>query len=726
MNKARDESDPVSSTRAIAKEYTDRGWHVFPVDDQKRPRTKNGFKDASLDTSPFTPGDGIGIATGQVSGLVIVDLDEKNGKHGIQAFKDLMAGHPKIITRTVKTPTGGAHLYFKHSGPLKTRIDHPTPGIDFKANGGYIVAPPSVVKSGDFYTVVCDIEPVELPEWLKDVMTAPGRDERPGQPYTAPAAIPSGRRNDSLYRLACSVAAKGIGDNAVLAAVMSENRQKCQPPLDDDEVRTLVQSACEFNKKNPPTPKIPSVYSISDSGAGPGLTELAAADLFVEKLAGGCLYNISTGKWHVWNGKVWRADDRNLVKNRCRTFVKSLYADLGNIDGRSDRAEYLGDVEKLNTRRGIENIVTLAAFQLTKRSEDFDSNPHILNLQNGTIEFTQTGTTFRQHRKEDMCSFIGGCEYHPDEPVPEIWINHAHKIASEDPDLARTHQTMFGYCLEGGNPQEKIVIAYGAGRNGKSVTFRTFSRILGGYAVNVNPLTLMETGNKTTSPERLKMRNARLIIAQEPNKQSDDQHRKDTSVLDSGFLKAASGKDPVAARSLYSNTVEEFTVSGVVVLSTNPLPTVNDRSVAFWDRLVLLPFDHYFRPEERDSHIENKFNTALPGILNWFVQGWENYRKTGTIELCETAKIVLNEYRCADDEYATFLSDCVEIQKGAESRAIDLFNEYESWSKSRSRQVRNQKLFGMDMASRFSKRRTKTGVVYCDIRIRTGQQQVSK
>lgn len=255
----------ASNTRKMAEYYVSQGWHIFPVDGEKRPKTKNGFKDAILKADQFKIGDGIGIATGQVSGLVVVDLDEKNGKHGIQAFKDLMQGHPDIITRTVKTPTGGDHLYFKHSGPLKTRIDHPADGIDFKADGGYVVAPPSVLRNGDFYSVVSAIEPVPLPDWLIEVFTGPGRDDQPaagtgngtpGTPavkkaYRAPVKITAGSRNDTLYRTACSLAAKGIGDNAVLAAVLQENKEKCSPPLEEDEVRALWVSACTFNRQNP-------------------------------------------------------------------------------------------------------------------------------------------------------------------------------------------------------------------------------------------------------------------------------------------------------------------------------------------------------------------------------------------------------------------------------------------------------------------------------------------
>ena len=543
--------------------------------------------------------------------------------------------------------------------------------------------------------------------------------------------VPAGQRNHTLFVLSCTLRRCGYEEKDILAELWKFSRDHCQPPhnqnnrSDVDELTQLAWRAARHVRPGFPANN-PEPTRVEEAGPSDGLTELAAAERFVEKIPGGYLFNITTRKWHVWTGKVWQIDERNLVKNRCRTFVKSLYGDLGDIGGKRGRVEYLGDVEKLNTRRGIENIISLAAIQLTKRSEDFDANPHVLNFQNGTIEFAPTGMTFREHRKEDLCSFIGGCEYRPDEPVPEIWINHTHKIASEDPDLEKTIQTVLGYSLDGGNPLEKLVFTYGPGRNGKSVTLRTICKITGRYAVATSPNTLMESGNKTTSPERLKLWHARLIVAQESNSQPDDHHHKDTTVLDTCFLKAASGKDVISARGLYSNTVEEFTITGLVILSTNALPIVTDRSVAFWDRLIPLPFDHYFGPDERDPLVEEKFNAVLPGILNWLIQGWENYRKTGTIKLCETVKTALNEYRDSGDEYAGFIHDCIEDCKGADVRGTALYDEYASYTKSRYGTAKNSTLFGRDMDSRFSKKRTNTGIVYTNIKLKTGQMQVAK
>ena len=87
-------------------------------------------------------------------------------------------------------------------------------------------APPTVLKNGDFYSVLGEVEPIDLPEWLVEIFTAPGRDKQPEPgatrqetaykaPYKAPETIPAGSRNDTLYRTACSLAAKGMGDSAV-------------------------------------------------------------------------------------------------------------------------------------------------------------------------------------------------------------------------------------------------------------------------------------------------------------------------------------------------------------------------------------------------------------------------------------------------------------------------------------------------------------------------------
>jgi len=129
-----------------ALEYAKKGWHVFPlVPGQKIPLTKNGFKDATTDPQKITewwtktPNANIGIATGKISGICVLDVDVKNGAQGMESLKKLPPLH---VTLAVKTPSGGLHLYFTCPKPMPSKNNF-MPGLDFKADGGYVVAPDS-------------------------------------------------------------------------------------------------------------------------------------------------------------------------------------------------------------------------------------------------------------------------------------------------------------------------------------------------------------------------------------------------------------------------------------------------------------------------------------------------------------------------------------------------------------------------------------------------------
>jgi hypothetical protein len=147
--------------KAAALEYARRGVHVFPL----QPNDKipfgggHGCNDATTDPDTIerwwtaAPTGNVAIATGP-SGFVVIDIDVKNGADGWDALDDCMKqlGQLPGPTRMVSTPSGGAHIYFRapegvtitnSAGRLKSGIE--TPGLDVRADGGYVVAPPSVI-----------------------------------------------------------------------------------------------------------------------------------------------------------------------------------------------------------------------------------------------------------------------------------------------------------------------------------------------------------------------------------------------------------------------------------------------------------------------------------------------------------------------------------------------------------------------------------------------------
>ena len=169
-----------------AQEYARRGWYVFPVYETdgescacnkadcthqgKHPRSHNGLKDATTDPQAIAawwarwPSANIGIATG-ASGLLVLDVDDGG--------EDSLANHSSLPD-TVETITGsgGRHFLFKRPEGYKFKsCSKIEPGLDVRADGGYIVAPPSIHRSGRRYEWDAMSEPDEIPlacppEWL--------------------------------------------------------------------------------------------------------------------------------------------------------------------------------------------------------------------------------------------------------------------------------------------------------------------------------------------------------------------------------------------------------------------------------------------------------------------------------------------------------------------------------------------------------------------------------
>jgi hypothetical protein len=168
--------------------YAKRGWAVFPLKPgTKVPATIDGFKSATKDEGIIRawwerePTYGIGLATGQVSNLVVLDFDKKT--NGLDTYATM--GPSLTATTEVTTGGGGIHLYFSHPGTTIKNKAGLFPGTDVRGDGGYVVAPPT-----PGYALVEDRGQAALPHWLLKELT-----EKPQAP--APAVeLPEGERGD--------------------------------------------------------------------------------------------------------------------------------------------------------------------------------------------------------------------------------------------------------------------------------------------------------------------------------------------------------------------------------------------------------------------------------------------------------------------------------------------------------------------------------------------------
>src|ERR1035437_10259128 len=138
----------------------------------KHPATEHGLTDATKDTEQLKKlwysrkNLNVGIATGSISGIFVVDIDGERGESDIAAVGTL----PETLT--VKTGKG-RHLFFKHPGvKVKTRTKVIGPSVDIRGDGGYVAGPGSNHATGATYEWVNPLdEPVDAPQWLLDIVT---------------------------------------------------------------------------------------------------------------------------------------------------------------------------------------------------------------------------------------------------------------------------------------------------------------------------------------------------------------------------------------------------------------------------------------------------------------------------------------------------------------------------------------------------------------------------
>lgn len=165
-----------------ALEFAARGWRVLPLDG-KAPAgrlVRHGVNDATTDLSlirgwfGYRPDLGVGVATGD--GLVVLDVDPRNG--GDRSLDAYLYNHRSRLPRTAEVLTGGGgrHLYFR--GPAGVRGRTIAPGLDVKAAGGYVVAPPSIHPSGREYVwhpdrALGSTGVAILPGWIGAALSAP-------------------------------------------------------------------------------------------------------------------------------------------------------------------------------------------------------------------------------------------------------------------------------------------------------------------------------------------------------------------------------------------------------------------------------------------------------------------------------------------------------------------------------------------------------------------------
>lgn len=222
--------------------FLERGWTPLPIAPRgKQPllpwRRLQRERPTPVDVDHWWslwPEANVGIVTGIASGLAVLDLDGPEAQ--------VLAGELGLPDAPTVQTGNGLHVYCALAVPTRSSTGL-RPGVDLRADGGYVVAPPSVHKTGTRYAWVVapdgDLPP--LPDWATGTARIPGADRTTGWVTRALRGVEEGRRNATCARLAGYFLAKGLSPDVLEAVLLGWNFLN-RPPLPTEEVRRTFTS----------------------------------------------------------------------------------------------------------------------------------------------------------------------------------------------------------------------------------------------------------------------------------------------------------------------------------------------------------------------------------------------------------------------------------------------------------------------------------------------------
>src|SRR5215213_2709251 len=675
-------SASMSSAKAAAVGYRRGGWCPIPI--------KRGSKQTSLGhlapylNRPATQEElrswawsGVGIVTGPVSGVLVLDVDGTEGEDELQKY-----GHP--VTPMVRTASGGLHLYFKHPEQhVRTGI-RVAPGLDVKATGGYVVAPPSLGPNGQPYEWIVSPEEAELaepPGWLMDLLT---RERSKGPALPVGERIPSGKRNDALASLAGTMRRRGMGEAEILAALQVANEQRCQPPLKAAEVEKIAASVARYEPAG-------DVTHIPLNGHGAtrpprfNLTDLGNAARLVHHHGRNLRYCWLWRKWLVWDGQRWVKDDTGEVFRLAKDTVASIYQEAAAAPDDETRKALAKHAVRSEAGARVKEMVDLARSDVPVMPDELDASPDLLNTESGTIDL-RTGE-LREYRREDLITKLAPVEYGPHATAP-TWEAFLERVLPGE-ELRAFVQRALGYSATGDTSEQCMFINHGGGANGKSTFQEALSAALGDYAMRAPTEMLLAKRTAGIPNDVARLKGARFVAASE----TEEGRR-----LAESLVKDLTGQDTITARFMKAEWFD-FRPTHKLWLSTNHKPEIRGTDTAIWRRIRLVPWSVTIPPAEQDKKLPTTLRAELPGVLAWAVRGCLAWQREGLQAPAEVRKATAG-YRSEMDVLGDFLADRCFRGERLEVGKDDLYKAYQMWSEDAGERMETKRKFGMLLKER--------------------------
>ena len=551
--------------------------------------------------------------------------------------------------------------------------------------------------------------------------------------------ILEGSRNNTMSRFASRVLKKyGVTDKAREAFEI--HAQRCDPPLEEEELNTIWNSAVRFYKKTIVTQEgyvAPDQYNAEFGSIKPDdYSDMGEARVLVEEYKGELLYTDAT-EFLSYDGICWRENrqkavgaveeflDMQLVDskgqfNECsqalidagipekvvraggKALEKAIPDNLEDAYKEYLAAKaYYAFVMKYRNYKNIVNTQSAAKPMVAADINMFDAQENFLNTPSATFDLEKGLAGERPHRSSDLLTKITNCA--PGDEGKQLWEDALNLFFCGDHELIDYVQETVGLAAIGKVYVEALIIAYGEGRNGKSTFWNTISRVMGTYSGAMSADALTAGCRRNVKPEIAELKGKRLVIAAE----LEEGMRLSTSIL-----KQLCSTDQIRGEKKFKDPFD-FTPSHTVVLYTNHLPKVGASDDGTWRRLIVSPFHAKI---EGSSDIKNYadylYEHAGSAVMSWIIEGAKKViEHEYKIKPPKVVADAIAEYRGMNDWLSQFMEDCCDIKDGLEQKSGDLYQEYRAYCLRTGEYARNNADFTAALEKRgFMRKKKKSGM----------------
>lgn len=668
--------------------YAARGWAVFPLaPGTKTPfKESHGLKDATTDAEQIIawwtscPDANIGAVTGKVSGISVLDWDEKpwEDKYGetvtLRALVERYGTLPK--TPVQQTWSGGGQAIFAYTSAGSNAAGGYGQWLDGRNNGGYIVVPPSAVAEGEREGIYawmpgqgafdCDLAP--MPAWLlEQIKTAEVAKQttaktKARKPQSVRELADAGR-NSALASLAGTLRRRDVGEETVRQALLAENASFARP-LEVDEVEKIIASATR------------NFVAAEVKDLDARYTDKANAERLAEASGDRIRYCDDMNQWFRFDGMRWVRTSRFGIAPIVTDLAKALYLRAASETDDEKRKRLSAEGQKLESARAVRNVVEMAQSlpELRITPQEFDTDDHLLNLENGTLDLLTE--KLLAHDPAHRITKLAPVAYDP-EARSALWEDTLGLVTCGDGTLLDFLWRALGYSLTGFANESSFFVFYGpGGSNGKTTVLESMASVLGDYATTLRVESLFAGQDDKIPHDLADLIGARFVVTSELPKGKR---------YDEAKLKLLTGGDEVTACHKYGNNFRYYP-QFKLFMTTNFAPAFSAGDDALWNRAKTVPFRFSFKTYARaDKTAKDRLKEPeeRAGILTWAVKGCRSWQANG-LELPKVVEAETTRHRRDVDVIQAFVDERCVADAVEETVAVstqELYRTYKAWSK---------------------------------------------